>query len=122
MQELEELLKIIVAIQGILVIAFILQLIANLVIIFQLPQIKKYIKLVFEKMYGFEEEEEIYEENDEKINALKMVYANKEVENSVEDEVVEKTMESLDKETIEIIIAITLVGIFAILLLLHIIN
>lgn len=117
MQELEELLNIIIAIQGILVIAFIIQLIANLVIIFQLPKIKNYNKLIFEKLYDFEEDEEEIEKSDEKIEALKMVYGN-----NIDDETIEKYTQSLDKETIELIIAIVLVGGFVIMLSMFIIK
>lgn len=114
MQEFEEILKIRVTIQGILVVAFIIQLIANLVIIIQLPQIKKYIKLIYKKLNGFDEKEKNYETD--------IVNTNKENENNTENKIIEKSMESLNKETIKNLIAMTLVGIFAILFLLFLIN
>ncbi len=92
MPEFEELLKIIIAIQGILVIAFIIQAIANLVIIFKLPQIKNYNKLIFEKLYNVEYEKEINNKN------------------------IDEKPSELNKGTIELIIATMLVGAFIVML------
>lgn len=58
---IEDLVKLIIAMNGILILAFFIQLIANIILIFQLPKIKKYTKRIFEKLYDFNEDEQ--EEN-----------------------------------------------------------
>lgn len=73
---IEDFIKLIIAMNGILILAFFIQLIANIILIFQLPKIKKYTKRIFEKLYDFnenkytDEQEENIEETtiDEKEN------------------------------------------------------
>lgn len=55
MNEIEDLLKLIVGIQGVLIIAFITQFISNLTIITQLPKIKRLCETI---CYEDEDEEE----------------------------------------------------------------
>lgn len=70
-ETIELLLGFIICMLGITFIAFMLQFIANIIIIKELPGIKKYTKRIFEKLYGFEETPTTNQNNDKQQEQVK---------------------------------------------------
>ena len=104
--------------------AFIIQFIANIVIISQLPKIKRYERLLYLKAYGFEDDddEEETEENDDKKPRYNYKFVKNEEqkikENIEDEEEFNRLVESLGKENIEKTIMWILIGIICIIILL----
>ena len=68
---IESFLGFIIFMLGITFIAFMLQFISNVIIIKELPTIKKYTQRIFEKLYGFEETPTTNQNNDKQQEQVK---------------------------------------------------
>ena len=88
-ETIELLLGFIICMLGITFIAFMLQFIANIIIIKELPAIKKYTQRIFEKLYNFNQKSEI----DEEKNKVEDISIDNNI--SKENEDIEKQVESL---------------------------
>ena len=116
---LTDLIKFTLAIQFFIIAGFILQFIANIVIISQLPKIKRYNKLIYLKLYGFEDNDDEEEDNEKSTYNYKFVENEEQKikENINQDEEFHNLVESLGKENIELIILGILIGIIIIIVL-----
>ncbi len=103
---IESFLGFIIFMLGITFIAFMLQFISNVIIIKELPAIKKYTQRIFEKLYNFNQNSEIDEKN--KVEEIS-------IDNNIskENEDIEKQVESLanNSEMPVVIIAFFIIAI-----------
>ena len=121
-QSIKELINFLIGMQLFIGFAFIIQFIANIVIISQLPKIKKYERLLYLKAYGFEDDDDEEEENNDKKTRYNYKFVRNEEqkikENIEDEEEFNNLIEELDKESIEKIIMWILIGIIFIIILL----
>lgn len=111
---IRDIIQLVLTVQVILIVAFILQFVANLVIIGHIPKIRKYVQRIFEKEYNFEE-------NQETKNNYNWKYVrNEEPINEEEIEINEESEEITLKQAIEyIILGILIVAIITIMIVLY---
>ncbi len=89
LRTIQSFLGFIIFMLGITFIAFMLQFISNVIIIKELPAIKKYTQRIFEKLYNFNQNSEI----DEEKNKVEDISIDNNI--SKENEDIEKQVESL---------------------------